>query len=296
MLQMLIRLNAPVDRVYKALTDNAELEAWFTEHANISLSEKRYDFWGRFTPEAPDREAGKHTLLAHEAGKYLKYGWHLEGKDTTVEIWLLARDARTVLLVKHEGAMPEDFWFLSLENLRRYLDGKPVDARVDFSQPMLGDIRHEIEIDAPPEKVFPALIRPDQLERWIATNAHVEPRVGGDYDFGWGMPPHKIVELVENERLSLSGLMGENENILTWTLEGSGGKTRLTLVHSGFAPDQPNEGLWLGWRNFQNWLRSMVEYGEGWQPPITQLSEGHDIGYAKSIFDAQGEFELNRPV
>ena len=35
----------------------------------------------------------------------------------------------------------------------------------------------------------------------------------------------------------------------------------LTLVHSGFAPETDNSGLYKGWLNFMSWLKSMVEIG-----------------------------------
>ena len=53
----------------------------------------------------------------------------------------------------------------------------------------------------------------------------------------------------------------ETETVVTWTLEELDGKTRLTLVHSGFAPDQPTGGLDAGWLNFMSWIKSLVEYG-----------------------------------
>ena len=121
----------------------------------------RYDFWGRYTPENPDREAGHHKIKVHELNKRLQFIWHWRGIDTTVTFSLHSKGNVTILAVEHDGGhhgshtigdyTMEDFWFLSLENLRRYLDGKPADARVDFSEPMVGDIEHTIEIDAPAE-------------------------------------------------------------------------------------------------------------------------------------------------
>jgi uncharacterized protein YndB with AHSA1/START domain len=192
---MQVSLAALPQVVFQALTDSMALEAWFAEYADISVAQKRYDFWGRFTPETPNREQGRHPLLEVEAERRLKFGWHLREEDTTVDINLIPQGQQTVVSVEQKNVTPcldvsvysfEDFWFLSLENLRRYLDGKPVSVRCDFSAIKLGDIQHEIEIDGPREAVFAALIRPEELNRWIANQATVEPRVGGRYDFGWG--------------------------------------------------------------------------------------------------------------
>jgi hypothetical protein len=75
---------------------------------------------------------------------------------------------------------------------------------------------------------------------------------------------------------------------VTWTLAESGGKTRLTLVHSGFAPDEQTDGLQSGWLNYMSRIKAMVEYGPAWQPPILKLRPGMESYYAASIVEAQG--------
>ena len=70
---------------------------------------------------------------------------------------------------------------------------------------------------------------------------------------------------------------------VTWTLEGSGGKTRLTIVHSGFAPDKPTGGYNAGWLNLMSWIKSIVEYGPDWKPPLIPLADGMESYYAASI-------------
>jgi hypothetical protein len=64
----------------------------------------------------------------------------------------------------------------------------------------------------------------------------------------------------------------------------------LTLTHSGFDDDSDVSGIYGGWRNFQNWVRSVSEYGDDWQPPIVKLrNTSYAAWYPKSISQAQDE-------
>ena len=294
---------APPAELFHAWTDANRLAAWFAEFATVSRAEKRYDFWGRFTPEAPNQDQGHHPLLAFEPAHSLKFGWHVHNAQTIVEIRLVPQTTptgnQTVLILQHGDAPQalnpaeytlEDFWFLSLENLRRHLAGQPP-VRCNFAALQPGDIHHTIEIDAPAATVFDILIRPDQLDRWIASQATVEPRIGGQYSFGWGAPL-KILELAPNEKLACVW-PEEPETIVTWTLAESGGKTWLTLVHSGFAPDTPTLGLNSGWLNFMSWIKAIAETGPTWTPPIRYLPEEMQHLYAASI--AAGQADLLFP-
>ncbi|MEO8612607.1 MAG: SRPBCC family protein [Chloroflexota bacterium] len=295
LLHVQIALKAEPEAIYQALTDN--LADWFAEHADVSAAEKRYDFWGRFTPGTPTREEGQHPLLAYEAGKHVNFEWRSRSFESIVDIQIIARDGGNTVVVQQGNpnnpsqdigfSTDEDFWFLSLENLRRHLDGK-APVRCDFSQSMLGDIQHTIEIDAPPSTVFDVLIKPEQMERWIASHATVEAQVGGQYDLGWGQA-EKILEFLPDKKLSLEGDYGDLKTVLTWTLEGSGGKTRLTLVHSGFAPDQNTGGLKTGWLNFMSWVKSISEYGDDWRPAIKRIQPGMESYYPASFNIAQSD-------
>lgn len=303
-----IDIQANPQKIFSALTTSSSLTSWFAEHAEVNLPEQRYDFWGRFTPEAPSRDGGQHKILSVEEGKLLKYSWHVYDADTIVDVRLVPRDEQTIVALRHtiEKAGQkevtrfsfEDFWFLSLENLRRYVDGKIADARVDYTEEaMKGDIRHEIVIDAPAAKVFAVLIQPDQLNRWIASNASVQPVKGGEYSFGWAMVgAMKILDIEQDKKLVHGWGEGTPEaphQMITWTLEETGGKTRLTLVHSGFGADE-TPGEYAGWKNFMSWIRAIVEYGVGWQSPIVPLPEGWESIYPATIAKRQNELIFDR--
>jgi uncharacterized protein YndB with AHSA1/START domain len=295
MYRLQVTIAAGAAAVYNALTSSEALEGWFAEHADVDLAARRYDFWGRYTPETPDREQGRHEIIAAEQDKRLRFAWPLKGATTEVEYRLHPRDATTVLTVTHTGCdtdtsapcAPEDFWFLVLENLRRYVEGRQVHSHFDFHTiDSKGDVRHEIEIDAPAEVVFSKLIEPEELNRWIANNAAVGPEVGGTLDLGWGEEAtSKIVEIEPGSKLKY-GWAGTHT--VTWSLEGSGGKTRLLIVHSGFGPDEvPGERL--GWLNFITWIGSMSEVGPSWQSPLCLVNKDWAMFYSRSMNDRQGE-------
>ena len=284
--------------VYNALTSAEALESWFAERAEVDLPARRYDFWGRHTPETPDREQGRHEIIAAEQDSLLRFSWPIEGVITEVEYRLHPGEGAsnlTTLIVTHTGCgkdtsapcTPEDFWFLALENLRRHVEGRTVNARFDFNTlNSEEDIRHEIEIDAPVDVVFSKLIEPAELNRWIAYDAAVEPKVGGTFDLGWGEGlSSKILEIDPPSKL-VHGWGGSQ--IVTWTLEGSGGKTRLLIVHSGFdAGSVPGERL--GWLNFINWIGSMSEVGPSWQSPLCLVNKDFPMFYPRSMNDRQSE-------
>lgn len=205
-----LNVSTSPEKVFQALTLSEELRRWFAEHAHVSLTEKRYDFWD-----------------------------------------------------------------LSLENLRGWLERKAVGARCDFSSVQRGDVRLSAEIGASREAVFQALIKPEDLERYIAKKAVVEPRVGGRYSFGWKNDgPVKILDLVANEKLSYSWWYKRPEDtIVTWTLEGSGGRTWLILEHSGFGVDRSSEDYRTGWLAFLVRIKALVESGSAWHAPIFSATD-----------------------
>jgi uncharacterized protein YndB with AHSA1/START domain len=298
-----IALNAEPERVFRALTDSDALRAWFSEYADLSTNKNQYDFWGKFTPKAPDREEGKHPIVEYKPGQVIAFRWHISGNDTRVTYKLHPQANGTILTMRHapdgeqneEQVGFEDFWFLSLENLRRYLDGKASNARIDYTNPMRGDIRHETEIDAPPERVWEVLTNPDEINRWIATQATVQLEKDGDYNLGWmfeGMDAgaSKILDIVPNRKIALDvpDPYSGKPTVLTWEMQENNGKTWLTFTHSGFDADADVSGIYTGWRNFVNWVRSVSEYGAVWQPPISVLKPDA-IGYPASIYSAQSQ-------
>ena len=278
-----VPIGAPPGAVYAALTDAAALRAWLAEHAEVSLDDGVFEFWGRFTPEG---ERGRQRLLAAEPGRAVRFSWQLQGAETGVGIALEPQDRGTLVTLTHSGVPPRaagdrywvrDLLMLSLANLASYCEGRGIGPRCDFTSFTDVEARASVDISAPPGEVFASLIEPAQLDRWIAEHAEVEPHVGGRYDFGWDHGPVKILELEPGKVLAYSwrhsweDQEGPDATVVRWELDGSQGHTHLTIVHSGFGgTGRRADGYQLGWMEFLASLKRMHEVGSGWRP-VEQL-------------------------
>lgn len=107
-------------------------------------------------------------------------------------------------------------------------------------------IEREVSIAASPEAVWRAWTDPDGLAAWFVDRASGEPRVGEEMTWVWekfGFEGHaRVLEAVAPERfvLELLGTPG-GSRVLEIDIRGeSGGTTRLRVVESGFAPDDPS--------------------------------------------------------
>ena len=272
---------APAD-VYEALTRAEDLCVWFCEHADVSPAEKRYDFWGRHTPEVPDRAAGRHAILAHEPPHRLVYAWPLRGGDSRVTLTAVASGSGSTLTVEHElargrdrseGALA-DFWAGSLERLKAWVEKGVRGYLTQYDVIPDSTMGISAELAAPAEDVYRALTDPAALEQWIAApgKAHIEASVGGAYDIGWGEDggPVAILRLEPNRLLSYSWRYPpEPDTVVTWSLEGSGGTTRVTIVHSGFADADRHGAYLMGWGFFVGRLRLLLEAKQGRAATVT---------------------------
>jgi uncharacterized protein YndB with AHSA1/START domain len=118
----------------------------------------------------------------------------------------------------------------------------------------------EFEIGAAREEVWRALVDPDALRGWFASDARVTPEVGGEWYVAHGEygQSSRIDDLVPNERLATSheGKGAEFE------LEGRSGTTLLRIVQSGFGPAEL-ESLERGWGTYVQTLRHYLSLHAG---------------------------------
>lgn len=283
-----IRIDASPDSIYQALTDEDALRAWFAEDASVDLDENRYEFSGRYVLGTPQPGDAGMKLREAELNRRLVYSWPLDDSDSVVAMQIESGSDGSLLKLEHHkltGRMPwlvEAFWSMALENLRGYVERGEPGLRFDFANIPYGDVKCSTDVNADPDAVFDALINPAQLDRYMSeTQATVEPEVGGVIDLGWsGEGPVKILDLAPGERLTYSWHSDKDDtvgNVVTWDLEGSAGRTTLTLVHSGFAPDRAGMDYGLGWLDYLNRIKQMVEGGARWEKPSIRVVDPRDI-------------------
>jgi len=271
-----VKLAVPVERAFELLSQAEHLERWFCEYASVDLAGGEYSFWGIHTPDAPDTGEGVTQLTGQAAPGQLRFSWVIRGQQTEVEYELSPADGATLLTVRHdnlpdraehEGAL-HDFWYVALENLRLYAVTGEQQFMVDYRQKKGPEIVVSIDVDGPPAAVWDKFANMEQMNRYYGHDATMEPRVGGKIDYGWGPEcgPIKILELEPEKKLSYDWhYKNEPDTVVTWSLAESGGRTRLTITHSGLAEDYESEGYRAGWFSFLSIIKGMVELGSDWE-------------------------------
>lgn len=239
---------------YEALTDPAALRVWLAEHAEVELPGK-YEFWGRFTPDGD--EPRQRVLHADE--RTIRFAWTVDGVETTSQ-FELDDDEDGTLVTLSQTDLPsfEDvladkagargtlstFWSLAIANLADYLAGRELTPQCDFTS---NELRTSVVIGATTDEVFDSMTRPEHFHRWFGAKVDIEPYVGGRFAMGgFDMDPGgtKFVEFDPGRKATLRYADGMTDS---WELEGSEGKTRLTLVTSGFDPNNPPYAGFIGW-------------------------------------------------
>jgi uncharacterized protein YndB with AHSA1/START domain len=118
-------------------------------------------------------------------------------------------------------------------------------------------IAFEFDLHHPPEKVWRALTDPALLAQWLlpVVDLHLSP--GAAFTFktqaypGWdGTVDCRFVEIEVHRKLSYTWSVPFLDTVVTFTLAPTASGTRLSLVQSGFKPDQKQNfgGARYGWK------------------------------------------------
>jgi len=117
-------------------------------------------------------------------------------------------------------------------------------------------ISFEFDLQHSPQKVWRALTEPALLAEWLLPVLDLKLEPGAAFKFktqpypGWdGTVNCRLVEIEAQRRLSYTWSVPFLDTVVTFTLTPTAAGTRLSLVQSGFKPDQRREfaGARYGW-------------------------------------------------
>jgi uncharacterized protein YndB with AHSA1/START domain len=115
----------------------------------------------------------------------------------------------------------------------------------------------EFDLHHSPEKVWRALTDPVLLTEWLLPVIELELEPGAAFTFqtqpqpGWdGIVNCRFLEIEAQRKLSWRWIVGDIDTVVTFTLTPTASGTRLSLVQSGFRPDQKQNfgGARYGWK------------------------------------------------
>jgi uncharacterized protein YndB with AHSA1/START domain len=118
-------------------------------------------------------------------------------------------------------------------------------------------IAFEFDLHHAPETVWRALTDPVLLAEWLLPVVDLELEPEAAFTFkaqpqpGWdGAVKCRFLEIEAQRKLSYTWVVGDIDTVVTFTLTPTASGTRLSLVQSGFEPDQTKNfaGALYGWK------------------------------------------------
>ena len=115
----------------------------------------------------------------------------------------------------------------------------------------------EFDLPHPSEKVWRALTDPVLLAEWLLPIVDLKLEPGATFTMkappqpGWdGIVNGRMLAIEAHRKLSYTWVVGDIDTIVTFALTPTATGTRLSLVQSGFRPDQKQNfgGARYGWK------------------------------------------------
>jgi uncharacterized protein YndB with AHSA1/START domain len=279
--------NAPVARVWKALTDVDQMRHWYFDLKEFKL-EPGFEF--EFTVE---HEGVNYCHLCKVVEvipqKKLAYTWRYRGEpgDSLVTFVLFPEGCKTRLKLTHEGfetfpKLPayaksnfEAGWTSLIgTSLKDYLEN--ADRRLVISR----------DFNAPRDRVWKAWTEPAQIKQWLGAgegmkieSMKMDLRVGGKFRIQQKMAdgefytavgtylevkvPERLVYTWDWEKDGGGTEFGElegSETQVTVEFQARGKQTHLVLTHEKFASAESRDRHEEGW---QSWLGKLAKFVEG---------------------------------
>ena len=128
-------------------------------------------------------------------------------------------------------------------------------------------ISFELDLRHPPEKVWRALTEPELLAEWLLPVIDLRLEPGAAFTLktqpypGWdGTVSCRFVEIEPRRKLSYTWTVPFLDTVVTFTLTPTESGTRLSIVQSGFRPDQKQNfgGARYGWKMMGGKLEDLL--------------------------------------
>ena len=136
------------------------------------------------------------------------------------------------------------------------------------AQSQTESISFELDLHHLPEKVWRALTDPVLLAEWLLPVLDLKLEPGAAFTLktqpqpGWdGIVSCRFLEIEAQRKLSYTWVVGEMlDTVVTFTITPTASGTRLSLVQSGFKPDQKQNfgGARYGWNLMGGKLASLL--------------------------------------
>jgi uncharacterized protein YndB with AHSA1/START domain len=130
-------------------------------------------------------------------------------------------------------------------------------------------IAFQVDLRHPPEKVWRALTDPELLAEWLLPVIGFELQPGAEFTLkapqaypGWdGTVDCRMLEIEEHRKLSYTWTVPFLDTVVTFELTPTEAGTRLSIVQSGFKPEQKQEfgGARYGWKMMGGRLVDLLE-------------------------------------
>jgi uncharacterized protein YndB with AHSA1/START domain len=244
--------NAPIERVWAAISDNAEMKKWYFDLPEFRAEPGfQFEFTGGPSPEKQYRHLCEVTEAIPE--KKLTYSWRYDGYEgnSFVTFELFPKEGGTLLRLTHAGleTFPESNPDLAKTNFAEGWTEIIGSSLKNFLEPDKGsEAISDSEIfsarifDYPPKALFNAFADPQKLAQWWGpagfTNTFEEFdfRPGGFWRFTMHGPDgadyineSQFIEITEPQRIIFMHLRTMHKFKMTMTFEAiKGNKTRLS--------------------------------------------------------------------
>jgi uncharacterized protein YndB with AHSA1/START domain len=122
--------------------------------------------------------------------------------------------------------------------------------------PQTDSLAFDVDLPHRPEKVWRALTDPVLLAQWLLPVVNLKLEAGAAFTLqappqpGWdGTVNCRFLEIEAPRKLRTAWVVGAIDTIVTFTLTPTASGTRLSIVQSGFKPDQKQNlaGARYGW-------------------------------------------------